>query len=356
MEKKPGAVSAVLAVAAAWGLLRYAPEVGEGVRTGLQNCAGLLIPSLFPFMVLASLAGATEAGSRLSQWVAALIHPLTGLPHRIGASFFMSFLGGFPVGAQMLSRQLEQGEIDERTASRALCCCVNAGPSFLIGTVGAMLNPSAGILLLLAQILSSLCMAFIQFHGQKDAPPVSGRPSSGSGALVESVRSAAAGMFGICAFVTVFSALTALLRACGLLGALCAFLTRFFPLQGEAFFAAAVSGALEVTNGCIAAAALPQGLTLCAFLVSFSSLSIIFQVKSCFTRPISYGRFYVSRLLHGAFTCLFVRIGCRLMPGALAVSSLGGKPVLSAQPNTLVSALCLIAMCTILLFTPSRSR
>lgn len=353
--KKHNPFTAVLALTAAWGLLRYAPEVGEGVRTGLQNCAGLLIPSLFPFMILAALVGATSAGQQLSAWVAALVR-FTGLPRTLGATFFMSFLGGFPVGAQMLNRHLEQGEIDQETASRALCCCVNAGPSFLISAVGALLSPAAGVLLLISQILSSLCVAAFQFRGEKilKRPVI---PSSGKGdTLVESVRAAAAGMFGICAFVTAFSALTALLRACGLLGLVCGFLGTLFPSLGEPFFAAAVSGIFEVTNGCIAAAALPQGLMLTAFLVSFSSFSIIFQVKSCFSSPIPFKRFYSSRLLHGTLTSLFVYFGRRFLPGALSAAAISGKPVLIAHPNTLVSGACLIAMCTILLLTPSRKR
>ena len=354
MNKK-NVISAVCALISAWALLRYASDVAEGVRIGLQNCAGLLIPSLFPFMILAAIVGATHAGQGLSYGLSYLLHPLTGLPKQISAAFFMSFLGGFPVGAQMLSRQLENGEIDEQTASRALCCCVNAGPSFLIGTVGAMLNPTAGILLLAAQVLSSLCIAAIQFHGCKNAPD---RPAfqPKQNILVESVRGAAAGMFGICAFVTAFSALAALLRASGLLFIVCNFLGYFFPALGESFFHAAVNGVLEVTNGCIAAAPLPHGFLLIAFLVSFSSLSIIFQIKSCFSRPIPFGRFYGSRLLHGLFTTSFAFLGQRLFPQALQASAVWGKPVLSAHPNTVVSTVCLIAKCTILFFTPSKNR
>lgn len=351
---KKNMMNALCALMFAYALLRYASDVAEGVRIGLQNCAGLLIPSLFPFMILAAVIGATRAGQGLSYGVSCLLYPLTGLPKQISAAFLMSFLGGFPVGAQMLSRQLENGEIDEQTASRGLCCCVNAGPSFLIGTIGAMLNPTAGILLLAAQVLSSLCIAAIQFRGYKNAStlPVF-QPKQN--VLVESVRGAASGMFGICAFVTAFSALSALLRSSGIFFLICNILGRFFPNLGEPFFTAAASGILEVTNGCIAAASLPQGFLLIAFLVSFSSLSIIFQVKSCFPYPIPFGRFYLSRLLHGLFTTSFAFLGQRIFPQALEVSAVWGKPVLSAQPNTVISTACLLAMCTILFFTPSKS-
>ena len=51
------------AAAAAICLLWKTQEVAAGVRAGLENCAGVLIPSLFPFMILAGLITSTGAGS-----------------------------------------------------------------------------------------------------------------------------------------------------------------------------------------------------------------------------------------------------------------------------------------------------
>lgn len=349
--KRQKIVLCILVLLIACGLLRYAPQIALGVGGALQNCAMLLIPSLFPFMVLAAFAASTEAGVQLSRWVAAVLHPITGLPHTIGASFFMSFLGGFPVGAQMLSRQLQRGEIDRETAEKALCCSVNAGPSFLIGTIGALFHPKAGILLLVAQICSSLCIAAALFYRKRTTTTITACVTQPD-ALVASVRSAASGMFGICAFVTAFSACSALLQACGLLELLANTLAVLLPVQSTAAYSALLVGLLEVTNGCIAAAALPNGLPLTAFLVSFSSLSILFQVKSCFETSISFRPLYLSRIFHGALTCFFFSLLQRLFPNILQTASLSGSPVFSAEPNTFVSAACLLAMCT-LLFLPS---
>lgn len=353
---KRGWITAFLSGFAAFCLIRYAAAVGDGVRAGLSNCASLLIPSLFPFLVLASLIGASSAGQRLSDLVWHILHPLTGLPRSIGAAFLMSFLGGFPVGARMLSNSLEKGGIDADTAAKALCCCVNAGPSFLVCTAGAMLrNQAAGFLLLGAQILSSLCICAWQFHGRRKirapAPLYIGRKENG---FVESVRSAAAGMFGICAFVIVFSALTALLEACGFFSVVCMAITQLFPVE-ESVVRASISGILEVTNGCIAASSL-QGhirILLCAFFVSFSSCSIIFQVKSCFSTQIDFRPFYFSRLFHGALTCLFTFFGIRFLPPSiLSAAAIAGTPIPQGNTNTYVTSFCLMAMCSILLLTP----
>lgn len=333
---------AASAAAAAVGLLWKTKEVSQGVRAGLGSCAAVIIPSLFPFMILAGLIAATQAGAVLSRAVSGFTRRVIGMPENLGAVLLMSFVGGFPVGARMLSDMLARREIDRETAERALCCCVNAGPSFLISAVGAGMlgSRAAGLALLGAQVLSSLAV---------------GAPERSRDAFVNAVRSAASGILSICAFVVAFSAVTALLRAVGLTGALAGALGKLFPALGEPFFTAALAGLLEATGGCIAAASLGgrAGFLLCAFLVSFSSLSIIFQVRSCFFDGcgVRFGRFYRSRLLHGGLTTLFAALFARWLPPAvLAASASLSAPVPRADPHAVLPALCLLCMCSILAF------
>ena len=364
--KKTGFIPASVVVLTATGLLFYSAAVAEGVRTGLENCATLLIPSLFPFMILAALVGSTTAGQKLSDAVGLVLTPLTGLPRSLGAVFFMSVLGGFPVGARMLAQMLEQKEIDADTASRALCCAVNAGPSFLITAVGVGLlgSQTAGGVLLCAQLLSALCLAAMQFLGKSKNSMAVSRPVSrafGSDAFVFSVRSAATGMLGVCAFVVAFSALSSLLEASGVLPAACMLLGSLFPQLGEGFFAALLSGMLEVTAGCVKAAALyrREGFVLCAFLVSFSSFSILAQVKACFPDGcgVRFAPLLRSRITGGLLSAFFAMLGWQWVPQlAAAAIANTGSPTPSAHPEMLVTGGCLIAMFTILLVCPAEKR
>ncbi len=353
--KRTGTVPAVLAACTAAGLLWKTQEVAEGVRTGLSVCAGTVIPSLFPFMVLAGLIASTSAGERLSHTVSSVTKKLLGLPEALGAVLLMSFVGGFPVGAKMLAAMLEHRQIDSETASYSLCFCVNAGPSFVISAVGAAMlgSLSAGLILLGAQLLSALIICgFVSRRRLEPVPPVKGTPSS-SAAFVEAVRGAASGMLGICAFITAFSALTALLNALGLVSAACGALGYLFPQLGSPFFSALITGLMEVTSGCKAAAALHTraGFVLCAFLVSFSSLSISFQVQSCFPGGcgVRFMPYCLSRLIHGGMTALLAWFGWNLLPEKeLAVMIFAGRPVPQAAPNMMISSACLICMCAIL--------
>lgn len=353
-------LGAAAAVATAVCLLWKTQEVAAGVRAGLENCMDILIPSLFPFMILAGLIASTGAGGALSRLVSVFSRRVLGMPENMGAVLLMSFLGGFPVGARMLSDMLARGETDSDTVSRALCCCVNAGPSFLVSAVGAGLlhSRAAGLLLLAAQLLSAFIVGAFTFSGACGgrATGAQRRPPAGHGAFVAAVRGASASMLSVCAFVVAFAAITALLTALGVLDALAGALGTLFPALGAPFFSAALSGVLEVTNGCIQAGTLGgrAGFTLCAFLTSFSSFSIMFQVSACFSRENSprFGPFYRSRLAHGAISALLASLLYQLLPSqTLSVMAAGGIYIATARdaPNRLVTALCLICMCAILL-------
>lgn len=363
--KRTGKISATLAVCTAAGLLWKTGEVAQGVRNGLSVCAGTVIPSLFPFMILAGLIASTKAGTQLNRVVSKVTKRVLGLPEALGAVLLMSFIGGFPVGAKMLSTMLERRQIDSRTASLALCFCVNAGPSFLISAVGASMLGSlrAGVILLAAQVLSALTVCgYLSRRKQASLPPLAIPEPASSGAFVEAVRGAAAGMLGICAFITAFSALTALLEALGIFGAVCNTLAHFFPRLGVPFFSALLTGILEVTSGCKAAAALHTrtGFVLCAFLVSSSSLSISFQIQSCFSSEceIKFTPYYLSRLIHGSMTAFLAWLGWNLLPEKeVSAMVLSGHPVPQIAPNMFISSACLICMCAILvLHAPGGSK
>ena len=359
----PAGAAALLSVAAAALLLFYSRQVAQGVISGLQTCGAIIIPSLFPFMILAGLLSCSPAGDCLSRAVSFSLKHLLGIPQALGAAFFLSFIGGFPVGARILSRLAEERKISPQTASYALCFCVNAGPSFLISAVGAGMfgSATAGLWLLLAQVCSSFIIAAF-FKRRWSRSPDGAYPASDPHAVhtgfVEAVKSASAGILTTCAFVVAFSAIRSLLEAAGAFSALSVLLSRLFPWMGPAFFQAFLAGVLEVTNGCMAASALHTrlGFALCGFLISFASLSIIGQVCACFPTgaKVRFGPFFLSRLVHGGITGILAWIFWGFLPPQVLAAVSIPSPTLSASaPNAMLSSFCLICMCTILLL-PSR--
>lgn len=153
-----------------WKLLRLLPLPGgvllfllcpraaaEGVRAGLRLCGELLIPGLFPLSVLAGcllrLGVRDRAEALLGPWM--------------GRQFFLSgscalplaagLLGGFPLGPQVLADLLREGAVSRQEGERLSAFCNNAGPAFLLGTLGAGIlgQPRLGLALLAVQALGA---------------------------------------------------------------------------------------------------------------------------------------------------------------------------------------------------------
>lgn len=342
-KKIPGFLSAALFLLAATFLLACSDPIRRGVINGLRSCAYVLIPSLFPFMVLSGVFEQSRAADYLQKVLGPVVRRLFHLPACTACSVLMGFIGGYPVGAKMTASLLEQKRIDAKTAVRMLCFCVNAGPSFLITAIGSGLLGSlrAGCLLLCCQwisaVLIGLCLGSfyrgVRFEEEKERPK--GLPLSI--ALVKGVQSGIHGMLSVIGYVLLFSAVMELL----------------FAFWGTANpFILLVSGLLEVTTGCIQAAA-GKNLVLIGFFVSFSGFSVFFQAISFFTeRDFSVLPFFFSRLVHGAVTAGLVKAGITFFPQAAdtVFSNFSQKCVPQLSDTPLVAVL-LVVLCAVFLLS-----
>lgn len=308
-------------VLAAFVLLVAMPaEAAAGARRGLDVCAGVIVPSLLPFMIFSRLL--TALG--VPQALAALSRPLLG---RLGISpyaaapLFLGFTGGYPVGAASLGTLVRDGMLTRSEGERILPWCNNTGPAFIVGAVGSGVFGSGrlGLALYLCHILAALTLALCSARRTHHAvpPPVAAAPPrSFVQAFPDSVRDAAAATVGICAFVVFFSVLAALLRALGLLGGLALGLSRCTGAEPQ-FSLALCTGLLELGSGIGAMAGLPvtpENLALAAFLLGFGGLSVHCQTLSVLADTnIKCARHFVGRILHGALSALYVWLLFRLL-------------------------------------------
>ena len=336
--------------------LLYNPNIAAaGVKNGLTLCGNVVIPSLFPFLVLSGFLTL----SPVSQVFSLLLRPLSRLlrlPESAGLPLFLTFVGGYPAASLSISQLVDGRRLSSQDAQRMTWFCVNAGPSFLIGAVGAGLCKSVpyGVILYLSQIVSSLAIGLVVSRllpdtgrsGEGANPPKVGKlpptcPSDGGGvpkvaaskpllsypnALVQSVSAGCQGMLSICAFVILFAAVLAL---CGEYEIFYR-LARLLPLSPSATAAVETlfSGLLEVTSGCAAAAQCPGFLPLLVipFLTSFSGLSVIFQIFHVFSGAgLSMRGFVLSRLVHGPVTAAAAFGLLKLFPGVSHSMEMGKK-------------------------------
>lgn len=272
-----------LMVLAAGGVLLAWPEAAAtGMRRGLAIAAEVLIPALFPFLVLGGWMTGSGLCDRLGAW---LSKPLrwVGLPGAAASVWLIGLVGGYPAGAAAIGNLCRLGRLTQAQARRLLAGCVNAGPGFCVATVGVGMlgSPRAGWLLWAAHAVAST--AVLLLYRPKDDAPTPPLPTPllrPATALVEAVSASARSLLGMTGFVTLACLLLSVLAAAGVPQ----------PVR------TAASCLLEVTSGSMGVLSSPflLGLTL-----GWGGLSVHGQIAMLLPPGTLDLRFFTARLLHG---------------------------------------------------------
>lgn len=285
-------------------MLFYPSSVSEYARQGMYVSVFQVIPSIFPFAVLSSLAvNATAAAPSSLRKI---------LPVSVG------FLCGFPLGAKTAIELYECGDIDENELKYLLPLSNNTGPAFVIGVLGGATFASyaVGVLVYVCQILSALTVGlmFCITRHKKKSVNKKFRSSSATPffkAFPQAVTSSASSMLTVCGFITFFRVL---------LGILSDWLAKAgVPKKFELILAIFFEMSCAVSQSATLAAPYPRiALALAAFAVSWAGISVHFQV-SVFLKNgyCGYGYYVLFKLLQG---CVAAVLAFFLSPIVLPLS------------------------------------
>lgn len=334
----------------------FSDSLGMGIATGVSISLNTLVPSLFPFMVLSSLI----AYSRFSHYISApfslVVKHLFHLPTYCAAVILMSLIGGYPVGAKLIADLVNNRLLTQKQAERMLCFCVNASPAFVVTGVGAAMFGSvqAGFLLLGAHVAATFVTGILFRPKKSDGfnAEIAPKYMSLSSAFVTAVQASARALVSICAFVTLFAGISAVLRSSGATKVLSQLISGllFLPMSsGDAI----VSGILEVTTGCVKAANLQgvQGLILASLFCSWCSLSIICQIMSIVRGSgIGLKPFLFSRVVHSILSCSFTFLLFLIFPPATTVLTEATIAQLHLSSTPLSSGLLFVTCSVLILF------
>lgn len=318
--------SVILLLPAFVGLVLWPEESAQAVKEGLNLCAGVIIPALFPFLVLSSLT--VSLGLALS--LGRLLAPVTRRLFHIGAAgtgaLTLGLIGGYPVGARAVRQLWESGQCSYEESVRLLTFCNNCGPSFLLGVAGGTVFHSVktGCLLWAAHLLGTITVALLT-RGYRPAKAAS-MPDcatqcpvqcvSFARALTGAVQSGLQSTWNICAYVVLFRVI---LRFCNQVGAENLF--RFLP-NGAALF----GGILELSTGVTALSPQTWGaVPLASFLLGFGGLAVWCQTMAMLDGSgLELWPAFVGKLLHGGCAALWSVLLLRLFPQALPTAAFAG--------------------------------
>lgn len=351
-------------------LLIWPQGAATGVSRGLSVCGTVIIPSLFPFLVLTGVFIRSGLAGRVGRRLDRVIRFLFGLPGCCGAAVLVGAIGGYPAGAAAVRDLLRGGEITEAQAKKLLRFCVNGGPAFLIGTVGAGLLGSAwkGVVLYIAHLLASLLIGLtgrgIDTGEEMRQPPVSRRlPLMKT--LVESVESACASLLSMCGFVVLFAAMLTLSDVSGLTAIITGVLS--FPFTAVELDAMSLTSLFtavwEVSCGCVAVAGSGlRGIFLFFLLgaaLGWGGVSVHCQIGGMFSDyKVMDGSYVLARLwqalLGGVLSALLVAVVPSPAPTATVMA--GGVPAVQMVSVSTVASAAMLMMCGAVLLCVSRDR
>lgn len=306
-----------IAAAAAVILLR-AEAVIRYSREAIDLCCDTIIPSLFPFFVVSGLIIYSGFASLIARLAEPVMRPLFNVPPAGACAFIMGIISGFPIGAVTASQLYKSGNVSKTEAERLLAFCNNAGPLFVIGTVGVAVygKLSYGVMLYIIHIISSLIVGIIYrfYHTDRhNSPPthVNVKTASAAEAFSAALRTSTENILTVCFSIIFFSSIA---RA----------VITSYPLNPMT--EAIITGICEFSSGTLRISALDapiaQKLLLTSFVVGFSGLCVHLQVIAVTARSgLSVIPYIAGKIIHAITALLLTAAVIAAAPPTVSVFS-----------------------------------
>lgn len=340
-------IISIAAVIAAAFVLAQPAAVSAGIAQSVGVCLEVIIPSLFAFTVISIYL---QSSGAYSIALAPLTKPLSGimrLDRELCAVFILANIGGYPVGARLISVLVREGRLSQKDAGRLMCCCYGSGPSFVVAIAGIRIfgSAAAGGVLFAACFLSSLIIG-IAVCRRGERIKLAPKPRDfdfSAGCFINSVTAGARVMFTVCVMIVAFSVVTAILDAAGAVTAMsCIF--SFAGCNSRSIFPAILEISRVSAIKPISAPVMP----LCGALLSFGGVCVILQVMAITAGTVPLKGFLISRIPAAGLSALFSLLGAFLPPVDVTVSA---DAAVKAQPFSVNAGMsvCVIVMCCMLL-------
>ena len=308
-------------------LFLYPTQSAQGARVGVNLCLELLIPSLFPFFVLSSFFIATGFVQICSKPTEGMMRRVLGVSGPGAAAFCLGLIGGYPAGARAVAQLVEQSVCSQKEARRLSLFCNNCGPAFFLGAVGIGVfgQENVGFLLLAANLASAVSIgifANILLGSTERSPPQSSsaiKQTSLINVFPDCIRSSFSATLNVCAYVILFSVISALADHTGLLPALGAFLGDLLPYTDSALLSRSLCiGLLEISTGTAAlqgSTSLSVSLPLAAFLLGWGGFSVHCQSLPFWRQAgVQMLPYLTAKLLQGVLSAAFTVLGMHILP------------------------------------------
>ncbi|MBQ7779747.1 MAG: hypothetical protein IJ404_04555 [Clostridia bacterium] len=266
----------------------FSDIAARSALNGMKLCGKVLVPTLFPMMILTGIAVRSGVFNTLSRIGNKLFTPLFGICGKYIASFLIGILGSAPTGAMAVKNLSCEKESDSEKASALLLSSV-VSFGFIYSVVGINILGSTrrGVALFFFQIVSVMLTAVFlrpkKSHFVK-TKLTSMKSEKLSNAVASSIRDAAINMLSVCGSVIFFSSLSGIIVSLPIKENIKLFICPFLEL----------ASGLQYISG-----KFPPDVTfiLVSSAIGWSGLSMIFQSLSVSEGKIPSHKYILGRVV-----------------------------------------------------------
>ncbi len=289
-------------------IIKYPYLIIESTKNALLLWFNRVIPSLYPFIILNNILKEVNGFYYLGK----LFSPLTKLlfKHKEngGVAFVSGITSGYPLGGIVTADLLNSNLITLKEANYLIMFTNNAGPLFVIGTIGVTMfnNKKIGYYLLAIHIISAIILGVIlSFFKEKNYILQKKRTynnKSLSDIISESVHNSNSTILLIGGFIMFYSIVISILDVTGILLSLVNIICQY-TLLNELQAYSAICGFFEMTTGINYLASkssnLQMDLTIISGILAFGGLSIHGQTLSKVSKTkIKIRNYFFGKILH----------------------------------------------------------
>lgn len=289
-------------------LFVFSKDISSSIIFSISIWKDNLLPSLFPFFVMSDLLLAYGFVDIISFFLGAIMTKWFYLPKDAAFAFFVSLFSGFPSGSKYVNDLLNAKKISIEDANYLIMFTHFANPFFIVTTIGLFLlsNVKAGYIILISHILSNIIVAFIfrkkkvilnNDNNYKKAFYLSSPDKPFITILTNSIFKSFKTLVNMLGIIMIFLMITTIIK-------------KIIPVRG--ITNGLLSGFLEMTQGVKYISSLdislPIKASILSMIVSFSGLSVHFQVKSIIDETdIKYSNFLKARVVQ-SFISFFLTL------------------------------------------------
>lgn len=292
----------------------------NGVLDGANIFMKSIFPVMFPFMVCCNFLIYTDAINLYSKFLGIFVSKPLAISKVSSFPIFASYLSGYPMGAKYCALLFEDKKITHFEFERIINIASNAGPLFLIASVGTTMldNTNLGYLLLIPSYLSSILIGFI-FRKKSPENKTSFKKTKSytlGEAIKKSIEDAMLTLIVLAGYIIFFCTLINIMKNSYIFIFFITSLSDIFKISTDVLSSLAL-GLIEITNGCniIATTSISMTYKLCliSFLSSFGGFSILAQTYSFFSKHNVSSKKYISlKLLQGILSLTIMYVLCVL--------------------------------------------